>query len=530
MITLKNKQEIILRHYREGDSIRKISRDLGLNRKTVSKYLKAYESRQKQLNSASVATKSEIIDDIITVPNYHCENRVKRKLNVAIISDVKQYLAQNQQKRLQGQRKQQLKKIDIYELLQEKGYDIGYTTICNLINSLESQVPEVFIRQQYQAGDVCEFDWGEVKIDIGKGIEKLQLAVFTSAYGNYRYARLFKQQDTHSFQQAHACFFKKINGVYKTLVYDNMRVAIKKFVGAHEKEATDGLLKLSLYYNFSFRFCNIRRGNEKGHVERSVEYVRRKTFARKVSFRHLAAANEYLEQKCDSLNKKVQVERDNHTAEMLLKEEQAALFPIKPMFECSQQYGLKVDKYSTISYKTCRYSVPEQYVGRIVMTKVYPGKIICFDDNRQKTCSHTRLYGLHEWSINIEHYTETLKKKPGAIKGSVALAQIDSRLNRIYQKYYLDRERDLIDLIEYMRDSAISIEKIELAIAQLQPVKDADITIDKLKLLCTRKTEANDFPQHGEDEIDKNCYVQLKALTQLIPDSHNLEMEKTEVK
>lgn len=530
MITLKNKQEIILKYYREGDSMRKISKDLGINRKTVTKYINDYDAKQKQLNPSSVETNIELIEDILAKPKYQSKNRVRRKLNADIISDVKQCLDRNKQKRQQGQRKQQLKKIDIYELLTEKGYDIGYTSVCNLIRTLEHQIPEAFIRQQYEAGDVCEFDWGEVKIDIGNGIEKLQLAVFTSAYGNYRYARLFKHQDTNSFQQAHGYFFKKINGVYKTLVYDNMRVVIKKFVGAHEKEATDGLLKLSMYYNFSFRFCNIRRGNEKGHVERSVEYVRRKAFARQDIFCRLAAANEYLEKICDSLNDKVQVEHNNYTALMLLKEEHAYLHPIKPMFECGDEHGFKVDKYSTISYKTCRYSVPEQYIGRIVTTKIYPDKIICFDDDGKRLCTHNRLNGLHEWSINIEHYTHTLKKKPGALAGSMALAQIESHLNAIYKKYYIHRERDFIDLIEYVRDSSISLEEIDLAIKQLQPVKDADITIDKIKILCNRKIEHNDFTEHRGDEIDKMCYVQLKTLARLIPDSHNLNMEITEVK
>jgi transcriptional regulator with XRE-family HTH domain len=32
-----------------------------------------------------------------------------------------------------------------------------------------------------------------------------------------------------------------------------------------------GLLQLSIYYGFQFRFCNVRSGNEKPHVERTVD-------------------------------------------------------------------------------------------------------------------------------------------------------------------------------------------------------------------------------------------------------------------
>ena len=63
------------------------------------------------------------------------------------------------------------------------------------------------------------------------------------------------------------------------MVYDSMKVAVRRFVGYGAKEATAGLLSLSTYCLFRCRFCNVCRGNEKGHVEQSVEYVRRKSFS-----------------------------------------------------------------------------------------------------------------------------------------------------------------------------------------------------------------------------------------------------------
>lgn len=63
------------------------------------------------------------------------------------------------------------------------------------------------------------------------------------------------------------------------MVYDNMRVAvIKKFAG-EEKKNSQTLLRMSNFYRYHYRFCNARAGWEKGHVERSVEYVRRKDFS-----------------------------------------------------------------------------------------------------------------------------------------------------------------------------------------------------------------------------------------------------------
>jgi len=96
------------------------------------------------------------------------------------------------------------------------------------------------------------------------------MAVFTPAKSNYRFAMLFRTQDTPAFQQAHAEFFEHSKGSYKTMVYDNMRVAVKKFVGLYEKEPTKALTELSIYYGFKFRFCNIAVGNEKGNGKYTI--------------------------------------------------------------------------------------------------------------------------------------------------------------------------------------------------------------------------------------------------------------------
>jgi len=96
-----------------------------------------------------------------------------------------------------------------------------------------------------------------------------------------------------------------------------MRVAVKRFVGPTEKEATQGLLSMSMYYQFAFRFCNVRKGNEKGHVERSVEYIRRKAFCLVDEFDDLASANSHLLKIVGALNEKEQIQKDASAVEQL---------------------------------------------------------------------------------------------------------------------------------------------------------------------------------------------------------------------
>ena len=120
------------------------------------------------------------------------------------------------------------------------------------------------------------------------------------AYSNHRMAYLFLRQDTQAFLESHRRYFRDIGGVPRRMVYDNMRVAVASFVG--DKHPTDALIRLEACYGFTHRFCNARSGNEKGHVERSVEVVRRKAFCRQDSFDSLADAEYHLIDTCADMN------------------------------------------------------------------------------------------------------------------------------------------------------------------------------------------------------------------------------------
>ena len=131
MISMKEKQEIIIRHYREGESERSISRILQISRTTVRRYIAQYKKARDHLMRCS--GDDSLTADLVSPPTYDSSNRCKRKLTAEIAFEVDHLLSANMQKRMHGQHKQQMKKIDILEHLQNKGYDIGYTTVCNVV-------------------------------------------------------------------------------------------------------------------------------------------------------------------------------------------------------------------------------------------------------------------------------------------------------------------------------------------------------------------------------------------------------------
>jgi len=417
VINLKEKQQIILKALLEGKTQRQIAREMKISRTTISRYLQDYEKAKSVLmESDDIKLKEEIISP----PKYNISTRKKVKLTDEIIEKISSYLRENEEKRATGRSKQQKKKIDILEALRSDGHDIGYTTVCNAVRDIEQKKREAFIRQQYSWGDSAEFDWGEVKLIIDDKLKIIQMGAFTTAKGNFRYADLYYNQKMENFLHLHAEFFDHMNGVYREIVYDNLKTAVAKFVGRHEKKPTEELLKLSIYYNFRFRFCNSGQAHEKGHVEKSIEYIRRRVFSKRDSFSSLDEARQYLRLELEKLNLKPQILAGNKSAASMLSEEKEYLLPLPPKYDSARICERRVNKYSCFEIDSCFYSVPDSYTGEFVFVKIYPEKIIAYY-RQEEIAEHKRKYGLFEWSIEIDHYRQTFLKKPGALANSVAL-------------------------------------------------------------------------------------------------------------
>lgn len=74
MITLNEKQQIILKYYRDGKSQRAIYRETGIARETIRKYIRQYEEKLQELNTLKEGDdirKADIIADIVEAPKYN---------------------------------------------------------------------------------------------------------------------------------------------------------------------------------------------------------------------------------------------------------------------------------------------------------------------------------------------------------------------------------------------------------------------------------------------------------------------------
>ena len=161
-----DKKEQILHYYRvDGLSLREISRRVGLNRKTVTRYVCEFEKMSLQDGEDGI---ERCLQQKTAYSS--CRKSERTRLTDAVCSEIDYWLEENARRRLKRLHKQCLKRQDIHCVLIEKGYEISYSSVCKYIqrrNEAKTRKPkEAFIKQYYEPGQECEFDWGEVKLYI----------------------------------------------------------------------------------------------------------------------------------------------------------------------------------------------------------------------------------------------------------------------------------------------------------------------------------------------------------------------------
>lgn len=506
-------QSILLRYFRDKESISKISTKLRLDRKTVRRYIRLH---QKQ--SESPYNELSISEGLTKNYTYNSSKRGCIKLTQEVQDKIDCYLLKNQKKIDQGLRKQVMKAIDIHELLVLQDIEIAYSTISHYVAKKKKYSQEAFIKQIYKPGYACEFDWGEVKLIINGSLQTFQLAVFTHSYSNYRYAKLYHRQDMICFADSHIQYFSHMGGVVREMVYDNMRVAVSKFVSKSEKEPTSLLLEMANYYQFGWRFCNARKGNEKGHVERSVEFIRRKSFCHIDAFTDIDAANSHLGKALIKINKGKQRLANNKTADELLQDERKYLHIVPKPYRYYQTEHSRVDKYSTVKFKQNSYSVPDKYVGKLLELRLYPQHIEIFF-NEKPVCVHQRSYKLQNWQICIDHYFSTLMKKPGALHSSIALKQADSRLQNIYTTHFINKPKEFIELLQYITSNKIDIENLCSKVNEVAQLTPNDVSKDKVLVMLENKN--NTTPKESTTgQTEYYSIIQINKLSKLFTNTN----------
>jgi transposase len=428
-----------------------------------------------------------------------------------ITKRIDQFLELNEQRIKAGLRKQVMNATDMHRELERENFEVSYRSVSNYVSSVKNKKREVFIKSDYPPGFAAEFDWGDVSLiinEVSGSLRRYKLGVFALKHSTKVYSDLYLNENTESFLDIHANYFESLEGVPHQITYDNARVQVKRFAGT-VKEPTDALVNLTSYYGYKHRFANVYSGNEKGTVERYVDVVRTRAFSKNIHFKTLHDARSALQNAINELNSESKQLKEKTVLE-LFKEEQKQFLKNRIKLDVGQFIQNKVSKYSFIFVDNVFYSVPDYLVGKTVDTYKYPTYLKIFY-NGILIDRVNRQYTKHSYQVNISHYIDTFKKKPGAIASSLALKQAKPWLQKIFHHYFNTNGKDFVLFLQLLNEFSQS--RLEYIIQKLE-YENVSINISTIQNELINEAIPS---EHKYDDlmIDKFVETQLNDLNKL---------------
>lgn len=177
----------------------------------------------------------------------------------------------NQYPRLRGTR--------IFEMIRSRGYTGSAVQLRRVLRILRPTKKEAFPRLQTLPAEEAQADWAHFgQVQVGRTRRKLSCFVITLSYSRALWVEFFFDQRLESLLLGHVHAFQDWGGVPRLIKYDNMASVVAERHGDAIRFHTR-LLELCAHYHFAALPCRPARGNEKGRVERAIQYIRHSFFA-----------------------------------------------------------------------------------------------------------------------------------------------------------------------------------------------------------------------------------------------------------
>jgi transposase len=281
---------------------------------------------------------------------------------------------------------------------------------------------EVFVPQSYSPGQEAQVDWFEAQVKLGGEAHTLQFFAMRSMHSGGGFHRAYTNATQQAFLEAHEHAFAYFGGVFRTLRYDNLAVAVKKILRGYQREETERMIAFRSHWGFASEYCRPARGNEKGGVEMELGWFRRNWLVPVPEAHDLDSFNAWLYTRCGEAQQHIIDGRRVVIADAM-RAEHSHLLPLATEgFDIAETiYPVIVDGHGRVKVKGNWYSTP-LYPGSRVTARAWPAHIEVRRDG-ELAARHERSYGHGHQILNLEHYLDVLEKKPGAMRNSTPLQQ-----------------------------------------------------------------------------------------------------------
>jgi transposase len=299
----------------------------------------------------------------------------------------------------------------IYAMMRDRGYSGSIVQLRRAVARLRPQKHEPFLQLQTFPGEQGQVDWAHFgHVMVGRAKRALSCFVMTLSYSRALYLEFFFDQTMENFLRGHVHAFDSWQGQPRVILYDNLKSAVLERRG-NQIQFHPRLIELSAHYHFAPRPCQVRAGNQKGRVERTIRYVRDSFWAGR-TFTTLAECNrQALLWRDQVAHQRRWPGGDHRTVADVLAEEQSRLLPpaLHP-FPTDRIEAVHSRKTIYVRFDLNDYSIPPHAVGR-PLTLVASDTNVRILDGSAEIASHPRTYDRHQPVLDPAHQDAVLKAK-----------------------------------------------------------------------------------------------------------------------
>ena len=396
---------------RQGLTATQIARALGLNRKTVAKWLarRRYAPQQRR-------PRSSILDPF--------------KPRIVRLLDAHPYSAQQ-----------------IFQRLREEGYRGGVTIVRDYVHRIRPTKLPVYLKLHFAPGECAQIDWGcWGTVAVGNTRRRLSFFVMVLAFSRQMFLEFTISQTMEHFLSCHEHAFLAFGGVPSKIMVDNLKSAVLQRLAGVAPVFNPRYLDFARHHGFTITPCTVARANEKGQVESGVGYVK-KNFLRGLDLTEFSAIQAAAQVWLDTIaNVRIHKQTQRRPVDLLQDER---LGPHNPnRYDVARTTTTRASSQFRITVDANHYSVPCTYAHRRLTVKLYPDRVVIYFD-AQLVARHTRSYSRHLDIEDPEHAKGLLAERLRAREQRLMLRFL--ALSPDAQAYYDGLEQKRLNARHHLR-------------------------------------------------------------------------------
>jgi len=361
-----DKRELIIKYRKQGVSIKKISRLVGVSKNTVRSYIRKREDLDNDLKGCK--------EELVSEQSFELDSDKDIRRDIELQAMLPKYNTE-------------LSRVGVSRMLLWEEYKkdhpdgFSYSRFCRKIKLYRTQ-QSVTLRIEHKAAYRLSVDYTGKKVawvDLSTGeVHKTEVLVCTMPYSGYTFAYAVKSQKQDDFILGINAALEYIGGLPKVIQSDNLKSFVIK-ADRYEPTFNKLCIQMSSYYGIEIEATRSGKPKDKASVERHVAIIYNKLYGplRDETFTSIRQINQAFRPLLDKMNKAPLQGKDHSREDIFLRDEKPNLAQLpSQMFEVIRSTRAKVQMnyHVILGEDKHQYSVPYTHVSKqteIVYTSSY---------------------------------------------------------------------------------------------------------------------------------------------------------------